>query len=397
MKIGGVVAEFNPFHNAHAAVCAAARQTGVTHMVAVMSGNFVQRGDFAVTDKRVRAACALAGGIDLVLEIPLPWAMATAQTFARGGIGLLAGCGCVDLLTFGSESADLPSLQALAQGIDSPALEARLREILPTGQTYAKARELAAREVLGDALAGRLSSPNDLLGIEYLRAANALGWNPEILLVKRKGVAHDAGKPSGGYASASYLRDQTLDFDTLARFIPPQSLTLLKQAADDGLYPADKSKLETATLAHLRRLSRADLANLPDISEGLENRLYAAIRNAGSTAGLAGAIKTKRYTLARVRRLILSGFLGLRRENSAGLPPYARILGLNTRGEEILEKMKKTATLPVDASLARLARVNDRCKTIAGLEELAGDLYALTLPMPRACGFEKKAKLAVSR
>jgi len=211
MKIGGVIAEFNPFHNGHAALCDGARAGGVTHLIAVMSGNFVQRGDLAITDKRVRAACALACGVDLVIELPLPWAMSGAQVFARGGVGLLAACGCVEVLTFGSESGQLESLQALAAEIGSPGVEDRLRELLPLGLTYAKARELAARDVLRDELAGRLSSPNDLLGIEYLRAAQAADWNPEISLIKRLGVAHDGGQPKGGYASASYLRSVSGD------------------------------------------------------------------------------------------------------------------------------------------------------------------------------------------
>ena len=395
MKIGGVVAEFNPFHNGHGAVCAAARAGGVTHMVAVMSGNFVQRGDIAVTEKRVRAACALSSGVDLVFEIPLPWAMATAQTFARGGVGLLAACGCVDLLVFGSESGDLPALRELAEGLDSPALEARLRELLPTGLTYAKARELAARETLGDALADRLASPNDLLGVAYLRAASALGWNPEVLPVGRKGTGHDSATPAGGYASASFLRTRPKDFSALAGYIPPDCLALLRQAGEEGLYPADKSKLEPAILAHLRRLSRDDLARLPDLSEGLENRLYGGIRRAGSLSALAMAVKTKRYTLARIRRLILSGFLEIHREDSQGLPPYLRVIGLNDRGAEILARMKKTATLPVDASLARLARLDTRCERIAGLEERAGDLYGLALPQVLPCGYERTAKVVV--
>jgi len=225
VKIGGVIAEFNPFHIGHAALCARARRAGVTHLVAVMSGNFVQRGDFAITDKRVRAACALSSGVDLVIELPLPWAMATAQTFARGAVGALAACGCVQMLTFGSECGQKEVLSNLAVAIDSPGVESRLRDILPRGLTYAKARQQAAREVLGNTLADHLSSPNDLLGIEYLRQAKALGWDPEILLTKRRGVSHDAQRPADGYASASWLRSRAGNLDDLASYMPSPALT----------------------------------------------------------------------------------------------------------------------------------------------------------------------------
>ena len=394
MKIGGVIAEFNPFHNGHAALCAAARERGVTHLVAVMSGNFVQRGDFAITDKRVRTASALSAGVDLVLELPLPWAMSTAQTFARGGAGVLAACGCIEVLAFGSECGEVAVLRELAGAIDCPAVEDRLRALLPLGLTYAKARQQAAQEALGDDLAGRLASPNDLLGIEYLRQARALGWNPEIFLVKRKGVSHDAKRPAGGYASASWLRARAGEgLSALSEFMPDACTGLLEEAGREGLFPADKARMENAILSQLRRLSREELSRLPDLSEGLENRLYNAARSACTVSALYGAVKTKRYTLARVRRLALSAFLGIQQEDAKGVPPYLRVLGLNAKGEEILGRIKQTATLPLDASLARLSRLGGRCKAIAALEERATDLYSLALPKPLPCGYEKTAPL----
>jgi len=394
MKIGGVIAEFNPFHNGHAALCAAAREGGVTHLIAVMSGNFVQRGDFAITDKRVRAACAISGGVDLVLELPLPWAMATAQVFARGGVGTLAACGCVDVLTFGSECAEEETLRALAKGVDSPPVEERLRSLLPLGMTYAKTREQAVREVLGDNLARHLTSPNDLLGIEYLRQASVLGWKPEVILTKRRGVSHDANHPEDKYASASWLRAKAADgMRDFSEYMPTSCVELLEDARSKGLFPTNKLRMDAAILSHLRRLNREELSCLPDLSEGLENRFYQAIRSAGTVAGLESAIKTKRYTMARVRRLILSSFLGLQKEDARGVPPYLRVLGIGAKGNEILGIMKKTATLPVDASLARLSRLEGRCKHIANLEERATDLYGLALPEPLLCGYEKSAHI----
>lgn len=391
MQIGGVVAEFNPFHSGHAALAASAREQGITHLVAVMSGNFVQRGDLAITEKRVRAACALSAGYDLILELPVAWSMAPAPTFARGAVGMLAACGCVEALCFGSESGDTPLLEALAGAVEDQQVEQALRLYLTQGVTFAKARELAVEEVYGKALAAHLKSPNDLLGVEYLRQARALGWNPRPMVTRRLGASHDATAPSGRIASASWLRAHGENRGLLARYMPASCAALLDCAREDGLFPARLQTLETAILARLRSLGQEKLAGLPDLSEGLENRFYTAIRSAGSLEELAFSLKTKRYTMARIRRLILSAFLDLAPGDSAGTPPYLHILGFNQRGREILSQMGKHATLPCQASLARLEKLGGRCGETARLESRTTDLYGLALPKPLPCGYDLMA------
>jgi predicted nucleotidyltransferase len=388
VKIGGVVAEFNPFHNGHAALAASIRQKGITHLVAVMSGNFVQRGDIAITEKRVRAACALSAGFDLVLELPVAWSMAPAPTFARGGVGLLAACGCVEALCFGSESGDAALLKALADSVNDPRVEDVLRTRLASGMTFAKARQQAVEEVYGTELSSHLKNPNDLLGVEYLRQAKALGWNPNLMVVRRQGVFHDALAPQGRIASASWLRAHGENRALLARYIPASCAALLDVAREDGLFPARPEMLETAILARLRRLEPKELARLPDLSEGLENRFYTAIRSAGTLGELAFSLKTKRYTMARIRRLILSAFLDLGPRDSTGTPPYLHILGFNQRGREILAEIGKHSSLPCQASLARLEKLGGRCKETAGLESRTTDLYGLALPKPLPCGYD---------
>ena len=388
MRIGGITAEFNPFHNGHEALCLAARAAGMTHLVAVMSGNFVQRGDFAFAEKRVRTACALEAGVDLVLELPVAWACSTAQVFARGAVSLLAACACVDTLCFGSECAEADTLRTLAAAVEDAGVQAGLRAYLSGGMTYAKARELAVRDKFGETLSARLSSPNDLLGVEYLRRANELGWNPGVFVLKRKGVQHDAGLPSGGFASASWLRANAENLSDISAYMPGPCFERLSAACAQGLLPARKDKLEAAVLAKLRMMERSGLASLPDLSEGLENRLYSAIRRSRDAGELEAALKTKRYTLARVRRLILSAFLGIRREDAAGAPPYLRVLGFNRRGRDILRRMDGAAALPADTSLARLSRRGERCAATAGLEQRCTDIYTLALPRALPCGYD---------
>ncbi len=413
MRIGGIIAEFNPFHNGHAHLCGEARARGATHLVAVMSGNFVQRGDVAIAEKRVRAACALehgtateAGGhgVDLILELPTPWAAATAQTFARGAVGLLRDLGCVDILCFGSESGDADALARLAAAVDSSDARARLRALLAGGITFAKARQLAAAGVCGEKTAALLASPNDTLGVEYLRQCHALDWNPEVMAVPRVGTGHDrppaenAPQQTGDIhaetvASASWLRAQAGHPQVLRRYMPPHAAARLERARGAGLFPAGMERLEGAVLARLRGLSRQELAALPDLSEGLENRLWQAIRDTATLEELAMAVKTKRYTLARVRRLILAAFLRLRRDDGAGLVPYARILACNTRGRDVLRRVGGASALPCDMSPARLARRNDTCARLVQLESACTDLYALALPKPLPCGEEWRGQI----
>jgi len=391
VKIGGVIAEFNPFHNGHAALAASAREKGITHLVAVMSGNFVQRGDIAIAEKRVRAACALSAGFDLILELPMAWSMAPAPVFARGGVGVLAACGCVETLCFGSESGDAALLEALAHSVNDPRVESALRARLTSGATFAKARQQAVEEVYGEQLSAHLKNPNDLLGVEYLRQARALGWNPQVVVVRRLGVSHDASAPQGRIASASWLRSHGDNLSMLSRYIPDSCAQVLAVARQDGLFPARLQTLETAILARLRTLTPEELARLPDLSEGLENRFYDAIRSARSLEELAFMVKTKRYTMARIRRLILSAFLGIQPEDSAGTPPYLHILGFNQRGREILAEIGKHATLPCEASLARLEKLGGRCQATAQLESRTTDLYGLALPNPLPCGYDMLA------
>lgn len=390
MSVCGIIAEFNPFHNGHHALIKAARENGAKQIVCIMSGNFVQRGSFAVTDKRVRAGAALECGADLVIELPLAHAVSTAQRFARGSVFLLNVLGCVDMLAFGSESGALEDLNALSTVIDAPEAVAKMRMFLGEGFTFAKARELAVEEIYGNRLSALLHEPNNILAIEYLRQANLQGLKTNAFTIKRVGAMHLDDTASDGFASASYLRKHP-DFNTLGQFVPEVAANIYGNAISCGLFPADESKLKTAILAHLRRMSISELARLPDISEGLHNRMYSAIRGAATLDGLMQDLKTKRYTMSRIRRLVLSAFLGLNAADCETMPPYVRMLGFNDNGAKLLSQIKKRCALPVSASLAELRSLGGSCERYASLEEMSTDVYALSLPAPFSCGYEYTA------
>ncbi|WRS27451.1 nucleotidyltransferase family protein [Oscillospiraceae bacterium MB08-C2-2] len=393
MKICGVVAEFNPLHNGHQFLLHSLRRSGATHMVAVMSGNFVQRGEPAFAEKHLRTAWALACGCDLVLELPLPYAMATAQRFAFGAMGILHSLGCVDMLGFGSEAGDSQPLYALARLLQKPDVSALIREKMAEKITYAKARQMAVEQVAGPELAALLSHPNNTLGLEYIGQALALGWNPQVVTIRREGAAHDSHIPHGGMPSASFIRSTYADAKALEGLVPPEALPLYSQYAQ--LLPGRLEKLETAILSYLRRLPPDRLAALPDLSEGLENRLAIAIGKAGSLEELYFGVKTKRYTLARIRRLVLSAFLEIESGFCRQPPPYLRVLGMNSAGREILSRAKKTASLPLSVSLARLESLGGYAGQLARLEAASTDQYALCLPQPLPCGWDYRAPAVI--
>ncbi len=387
MKIGGVVAEYNPFHNGHAYQLLELRRTGATHITVVMSGNFVQRGEPALLDKWTRTEAALLSGADLILELPLPYGAATAERFAFGAVSLLEGLGCVDLLGFGCESGDLPALQRAARAVEDPEVYEAVRERMAGGISFAAAREEAVRERWGETGAS-LRQPNDILAVEYLRQLGRLGSSIQPVAVARKGAGHDSEMGEGGFASASFLRERWGDGPgEVLTYLPRQTHRVYEQARAEGRI-LDRERWQWMELSGLRALSKERFAQVPDLSEGLENRLYTASRQAGSLSELYSLCKAKRYSHARLRRLALAAFLGVERDLYRLPPPYLRVLGFNGRGREILAKAAKTARLPISHSLVRLEQLGGEAARFAALEAKAGDQYALGLGSPRPCGWE---------
>ena len=345
MEIIGVVCEYNPFHAGHRYQLEQARaRGGDCALVCAMSGNFVQRGACAVTDKWSRAAAALEGGADLVLEIPTVWACASAEHFAFGGVSVLRGAGAT-ALSFGSESGDGEALARAARALDDPAFSQALRPHLAQGLPFALSRHRAAQELLGEAEASCLARPNDNLGVEYLRAARRLGWEPQVMPVLRLGAGHDGGDHPE-YPSASHLR------------------SLIRRGELEVDNPAFLDYNLRGMLARLRNLSVEDWEHIPDCGEGLAQRLYRAVRQGTSLEEIYDLAKTKRYAHARIRRAVLWGALGLRGEDRPARLPYLRVLGANGRGLEVLAKLNDAIpviTKPTHGKGMPLLELEARC------------------------------------
>ena len=380
----GIVCEFNPLHLGHQHLLTQVRKMGATSIVCVMSGNFVQRGEAALLPKRPRASAAVACGADLVLELPTPWAMATAEIFARGGVALLQMAGC-DHIAFGSECGDSVLLASVAAAVDSEKVQEKLRENLETGITFAAAREQAVAAVLGEEASQVLSRPNDTLAVEYLRASRTLGADLTPIAIPRVGAGHNEGA-QGGIASASFVRGLVHEgkVDEACEYLPAEMAQLLRETVEKGEI-AHTSRCERAVMAFLRSCSVDDLAPYDGGGEGLYRRLYEAARQGRSVEEVLTLAKTKRYTAARLRRMVMAAWLGLVRETE--VPPYARVLAANEVGRRVLREMRRGGA-PVLTKAADVASLGAAAEELLRNESKWTDLYGLCCESVPPCGEE---------
>ncbi len=375
MQIAGVICEYNPFHTGHAWQLAELRRRGAEAVVCCMSGNFTQRGDCAIVRKHVRAEAALRGGADLVLELPLPWAISSAEGFAAGGVETLVRTGVVDTLAFGSECADADQITRVADALGTDGFQTALRAELVKGDSFAAARQRAAALLCG-ADAAILSDPNDILGVEYVKALKKLGAAVEPLALPRVGAAHDGG--AGAYASASYIRLHMESDGT--NYLTPEMAALYETERAAGRAPVMMAAVERAILARLRGMTEADFAPYDEGGEGLYHRVYDASRSATGVEALLDTAKTKRYAHARLRRLLLAIWLGVTPSKRLERMPYLRVLAMNDRGKRLLREMRKKAELPVLVKPADVRELFTDAQRLMQMEARATDLYALAYP-----------------
>lgn len=378
MRVVGIVTEFNPFHNGHALLLERAREAmgEDTAVVCCMSGDFVQRGEAAVWSKFARAEAAARCGADLVFELPLPWALSSAEGFARGGVGLLAALGVVDCLCFGSECGETEPLERAAEALLSPALAAELRRELESGIPFAAARQRALAAVTDEETARLVETPNNILAVEYIRAIYELGLDLGFMTVRREGAEHD-GQGEGSIRSASELRSRIAAGKSCSGFMPDAALAVFEREAERGRGPVLMETLEPMLLARLRMLPDEEFSRLPDASEGLGNRLRAAVRDEPTLDGVLAAAKSKRYALSRIRRMTMCACLGVREGMAEGVPPYARLLAASERGRELLRRAQDKSRIPIITKAAAARQLPRETLSVFELGSGARDLYVL--------------------
>lgn len=394
MTIAGIIAEYNPLHYGHSLLIKQLKENCADFVAVVMSGNFVQRGDAAILSKWARTKQALLCGADLVLELPLPWAVAGAERFAFGGVSILSELGA-DIIGFGSECGNIDLLKQAEKALISPQLKDALRSSLDSGKTFAAARQQAVCSLFGAETASLLSEPNNILGIEYLKAIECLNSSLKPYTIKRVGSAHNDSESINSTVSSAKIRSLVSAGKNFSDYMPKPAYHILKSEIESGNAPANILYLERGILAKLRTMERLDFSKLPDISEGLENRVYEAVQKAKSLNELYQLIKSKRYTLARIRRMILSAYLGLNSDYCEGTPPYIRILGIGKGGAEILRTAKQTSKVPIISRHADTGFLSVYAKKILELENRTTDLYSLCMPHPACCGLDNTNKIIV--
>lgn len=391
MKIGGIVAEYNPFHNGHKYQLQKSVETGeLTHTVAVMSSNYVQRGEAAIVSKWARAEMAVKNGVDLVIELPTLWSSSYAQRFALGAVSLLDSLGCVDVLSFGSEIGNIDELIACKNAINSDEVKERLKENLDLGLGFATARAEALRSVCGNRFFDILEGANNTLGIEYLNALDTLGSDILPMTIRRKGAAHDSIMRSDNFASASEIRRMIRENNKEWEMYVPQSVVdIYNREASEEKAPCLNEKLEFSILCCMRQLSAEDIGLSPDVSEGIEYRIHDAALKARTLDELYSLAKTKRYSHARIRRIVLHAFMGFTKDDYKVNPPYIHVLAMNDKGKEILKEAKEKTKLPIVTKASDFDELNEYGKHVFSLEDMCTDVFSLSSPAILPCGREK--------
>ena len=382
MKICGIIAEYNPFHTGHAHHMAETRRVlgENTAILAVMSGNYVQRGDAAIFEKYSRARAAVRCGADLVLEMPLSAALSSAAGFAWGGIELLEKLQCVSFLSFGSECGDIESLSETAALLQGEAIAAPLKEALRSGLSYAAAQQKAL-ESISPSHAALLASPNNTLAIEYLCALRTLHSKIKPITIRRSGAAHDARQlEADKHPSASAIRQLIFsdDAETALSYLPAASAEELRTALGEHTAPVSLASCNLALLAHLRRFTVEDISSYTSGDTGLANRLFHAIRTQTNWEAICKQAQTRYYPLARIRRILLRMYLSLNDQ----YPPtahYGRVLAIGARGREILRAIEPSG-FPLIVKPTTERRLDADLHPLLRLDELSDELYALMQP-----------------
>ena len=378
MKICAVVAEFNPFHNGHAYLLEKIRSSGYSHIVVVMSGNYVQRGEAAIFPKDARAKAALQMGANLVIELPTVKVLASAEKYAFSALSVIKKLGNqINALAFGTETENFENLVEIKEILGTELFKKEVKLQLEKGLSFAVCRENAVRNISKKpCIANEIKNPNNILAVEYLKAMDKLGMSLDCLPVKRMEVP-------GKYFSASKLREMIIQENLDFKNYIPENLdfnTNLK---------ASYFEMGREIICKLRSLEKSDFARLPDVSEGLENRIRSAVKKACSLPELLEFAKTKRYAMARIKRIILCAFLGIDSNMASAEISYVRVLGSDKRGFEIL----KNVDSPVVTRYSDVLKLGSDAQNFFELENKFTNIYYSLTKEISPCEKEKTFKM----
>ena len=378
MGIIGIVSEYNPFHKGHEHHINMSKLAlgGDSPVVCVMSGDFVQRGEHAMYSKFARAEAAVRSGADLVIELPLPWALSSAEAFAKGSVGLLNALG-VTHLSFGSESGDIEPLDKLARFLLNEEITEEVKLLMDreANLSFPAARQKVLEKHLGE-LGKQLELPNNILAVEYIKALHELKSDIQPMTVLRFGSGHDQVGNSGP-KSASELRRAILDGKDISADIPAKAAEVYNREKLQGREASNKKQIEIAMLSRLRMFDEEYFNSIPDSADGMGTRLYKAVQEECSLDAVCSAAKSKRYTLARIRRMCMCACLGIMDGMNKSEVPYARVLAANEKGCELLKYIKTHQNIPIITKPATARELTD-CTKLFAIGASAHDFYTLS-------------------
>ena len=373
MKTMAVICEYNPFHNGHKyQLTHHKEELGADVVICLMSGSFVQRGAPAIYDKWTRACDAVENGADLVLELPVVYSSQSSQRFAQGAVSLLDKLGIVDYLSFGSECADLDKLKECADVIYSTEFARLLEEKMKKGISYPLARTEVLRENFSQIDENLINSPNNILSIEYLTALKRINSNIEPKTLLR----------NHNFASATQIREKIDKGESVKGLVP----TVMRKTYDSKAY-------DNLVLYHFKKESLETLHEVCDMAEGLEYKFKKALQDTTSYSDLVEAVKSKRYTRTRIDRIIVNSLLGIKDSDTEITPQYARVLAFNTKGQELLAKMKKTSKIPLITKVANANPTTPEFQLMLEKDILSTDVYSILTNKPSGLDFKTSPKI----
>lgn len=383
MSVIGIVCEFNPFHKGHKYLIDTVKKHGDT-VVCVMSGNFVQRGEPALFEKETRVKAALLNGADIVLELPFVYATASAEIFAHNAVKILNDFGC-EKLVFGTENTNTSQLEKAVEVLNNKDFDVKIKKYLEEGMSYPSARQCAFNEYDVDC---DISTPNNILALEYVKAIKKLNSRMLPVPVTRIGAGYNDMESIDGIASATHIRQLINNGEDFTVFVPENTAEIYNEKLKNGNF-VSREKYNLAALALLRSKLNEDANNIANMAEGLENRIKSAVKESTSLEEIYDKTKTKRFTRSRIRRAVLSLALGVTADDLKIPVPYCRLLGFNKASAEIMGALAASSNLPFVASYSDILNLKSAdAEKIFALENKAGNFHSLIMQNTAECSKE---------
>mgnify|MGYP004500632601 CR=1 FL=1 len=385
----GIVAEYNPFHNGHLYhLLKSKEKSKADKVIAIIGGNFTQRGETSIIDKWSKAEMAIKNGADLVIELPTIYSVSSAENFADGAIKILNSLKIVDTISFGTETQDLNKLNIVANILYNEPKEYKdfLQESLQNGKSYPRSREEAILKYLNDkSYSTIISSPNNILGIEYLKAIKKHRAKINPICIKRKDAGHLTLDYTGKIASATAIREMIRynKMKEVKNTTTPASYTILTEEMKNGHFIYDISQFENIMLYNLRNMSIQEIANMPDVTEGMEHLIKKAANSCNTIDEFVNIVSSKRYTNTRIKRILIYSLLKITKKDMAiskKYNPYIRVLGFNQKGKEMISEIKKKnpkANVVTSVKKFMDNNTNKNLKIMMEKDILATNIYTL--------------------